>query len=325
MAGSFDAQATSRHLDLVARRAAGRRGAASTRSARPGTRATRWSRLALRPTDPALLHYRSGGVLLRPGRAGAGVDAGPRRAAGADGAGRRADRRRPAQGVRAPRPGDHPADVDHRLAPAARGRAGHRAAPGAPARSRLASGRRDAVVVCSFGDASANHSTAAGAINTALNTAFRGLPVPILFVCEDNGLGISVPTPTGWIEHAYGSRPGLRLRRRRRRRPGRGRGRRSPRPSRRVREQPAAGLPAPADRPLPRPRRQRRRDRLPDADARSRPTTPATLLATARALVAAGADAGRRARPLRRPCGTRSTPRPRGSAGDRAARPRPRR
>ena len=67
----------------------------------------------------------------------------------------------------------------------------------------------DAVVVCSFGDASANHSTAAGAINAALATAFRGLPVPILFVCEDNGFGISVPTPTGWIETAYGSRPGM--------------------------------------------------------------------------------------------------------------------
>jgi 2-oxoisovalerate dehydrogenase E1 component len=67
----------------------------------------------------------------------------------------------------------------------------------------------DAIVVCSFGDASANHSTAAGAINTALATAFRGLPVPILFVCEDNGFGISVATPGGWIEAAYGSRPGL--------------------------------------------------------------------------------------------------------------------
>jgi 2-oxoisovalerate dehydrogenase E1 component len=67
----------------------------------------------------------------------------------------------------------------------------------------------DAIVLCSFGDASANHSTATGAINTALNTAFRGLPVPILFVCEDNGLGISVRTPAGWIEHAYGSRSGL--------------------------------------------------------------------------------------------------------------------
>jgi 2-oxoisovalerate dehydrogenase E1 component len=32
--------------------------------------------------------------------------------------------------------------------------------------------------------------------------------VPILFVCEDNGWGVSVPTPSGWIEYAYGSRPG---------------------------------------------------------------------------------------------------------------------
>ena len=33
--------------------------------------------------------------------------------------------------------------------------------------------------------------------------------MPIVFVCEDNGFGISVPTPAGWIEAAYGSRPGL--------------------------------------------------------------------------------------------------------------------
>jgi 2-oxoisovalerate dehydrogenase E1 component len=65
------------------------------------------------------------------------------------------------------------------------------------------------VVVCSFGDASVNHSTAAGAINTALNASYRGLPTPILFVCEDNGWGISVPTASGWVEAAYGSRPGL--------------------------------------------------------------------------------------------------------------------
>ena len=99
--------------------------------------------MALRPTDPALLHYRSGRVLRRPGAAGAGLDAGPRRAAGADGAGRRADRRRPAQGVRSPRPGDHPADLDHRLAPAAGGRAGPRPAPRVPAGRglRVAGGR----------------------------------------------------------------------------------------------------------------------------------------------------------------------------------------
>jgi 2-oxoisovalerate dehydrogenase E1 component len=68
---------------------------------------------------------------------------------------------------------------------------------------------RDAVTVCSFGDASANHSTAAGAINAAVQVGFRGLPMPLLLVCEDNGIGISVPTPDGWVAHAYGSRPGL--------------------------------------------------------------------------------------------------------------------
>ena len=68
----------------------------------------------------------------------------------------------------------------------------------------------DALVVCSFGDASANHSTAAGAINTACHCAHQALPLPVLFVCEDNGLGISVRTPSGWIAAAYGSRPGLR-------------------------------------------------------------------------------------------------------------------
>ncbi len=68
---------------------------------------------------------------------------------------------------------------------------------------------RDAIVMCSFGDASINHSTAAGAINAACHIAYQSLPLPLLFVCEDNGLGISVRTPEGWIEHAYGARPGL--------------------------------------------------------------------------------------------------------------------
>lgn len=69
---------------------------------------------------------------------------------------------------------------------------------------------RDSLVVCSFGDASANHSTATGAINNAAWSAFQGIPVPLLLVCEDNGLGISVRTPRGWIAAAYADRPGLR-------------------------------------------------------------------------------------------------------------------
>src|SRR5690554_631593 len=52
----------------------------------------------------------------------------------------------------------------------------------------------DSVILCSFGDASLNHSTAQGAINTACWTAYQGVPLPLIFVCEDNGLGISTPT-----------------------------------------------------------------------------------------------------------------------------------
>ncbi|MEM7155892.1 MAG: thiamine pyrophosphate-dependent enzyme [Myxococcota bacterium] len=68
----------------------------------------------------------------------------------------------------------------------------------------------DAIVMVSFGDASANHSTATGAINAACYISHMDLPVPLLFVCEDNGLGISVRTPPGWIEQNHRGRPGLR-------------------------------------------------------------------------------------------------------------------
>jgi 2-oxoisovalerate dehydrogenase E1 component len=68
----------------------------------------------------------------------------------------------------------------------------------------------DAVVLCSFGDASANHATALSAINTARYGVRIGLPMPILFVCEDNQTGISVPTPAGWISDTFGDQPHLR-------------------------------------------------------------------------------------------------------------------
>jgi 2-oxoisovalerate dehydrogenase E1 component len=63
--------------------------------------------------------------------------------------------------------------------------------------------------MCSFGDASANHSTAQGAFNAAGWTAWQGIPLPLLFVCEDNGIGISTKTPKGWIEASFRARPGL--------------------------------------------------------------------------------------------------------------------
>ncbi|MDQ3475178.1 MAG: thiamine pyrophosphate-dependent enzyme [Actinomycetota bacterium] len=67
----------------------------------------------------------------------------------------------------------------------------------------------DAVAVCSIGDASMNHSTVTGALNTTLHTVHQGLGLPLVIVCEDNGYGISVPSPPGWVGAAVGNRPGL--------------------------------------------------------------------------------------------------------------------
>ena len=68
----------------------------------------------------------------------------------------------------------------------------------------------DGLVICSFGDASVNHSTAQGAINTAAWAAYQGSLMPLIFICEDNGIGISTATPSGWIEANYSCRPGLK-------------------------------------------------------------------------------------------------------------------
>ncbi len=67
----------------------------------------------------------------------------------------------------------------------------------------------DAVVICSFGDASINHSTALGAVNSALWVAHQNVAMPIIFICEDNGIGISVSTPQNWLESQFAHREGL--------------------------------------------------------------------------------------------------------------------
>ncbi len=167
--------------------------------------------LALRPSDPALLHYRSGGFYLA--RAGQ---------AGHDGAwdvllGMAAATDEPIAGGR------------HKVF-------GHRDLAVIPQTSTIASHLPraigiafaiarakalevacewplDAVVVCTFGDASLNHATAQSALNAAAYFAYRGQPLPLLFVCEDNGLGISVPTPEGWIEQSLHGRPELAVER----------------------------------------------------------------------------------------------------------------
>ena len=114
---------------------------------------------------------------------------------------RRSDFRRPAQSARARRRSTSrrrrlrsPATCRRRSARPIR--SGWRAAV-IPSFRRSAG---DSIIVCSFGDASANHSTAQGAFNTAAWTAYQNAPLPILFICEDNGIGISTKTPAGWIK-----------------------------------------------------------------------------------------------------------------------------
>jgi 2-oxoisovalerate dehydrogenase E1 component len=204
----FDAQLGSRHLDLAARwlRARGDGFYTIGSSGHEGNAAVA---AALRPTDPALLHYRSGGFYLERARQVPGTD-GIRDVL----LGLVAATDDPISGGRHKVFGRQ----DLAVIPQTSTIASHlpRALGVAFSLSRAQklgvepAWPADSVVVCSFGDASANHSTATGAINSAIQVAYRGLPVPLLLVCEDNGLGISVPTPQGWIAEAYGNRAGLR-------------------------------------------------------------------------------------------------------------------
>ncbi len=200
----YDVQVASRHCDLAARwlRSQGK-GYYTIGSA--GHESNAIIAIATRPTDPALLHYRSGGFYL--GRAGlpgisdilAGVVAATSE---------------PISGGRHKVFGRH----DLAIIPQTSTIASHlpRAVGVAFAIDRAAKLKvaspwpADAITVCSFGDASTNHSVATGSFNSAAYCAYQGVPLPLLFVCEDNGLGISVRTPSGWIQSTFGSRPHLR-------------------------------------------------------------------------------------------------------------------
>ena len=203
----FDAQAQSRQLDFAARQLQ-QRGKGFYTIGSAGHESNAAVAMALRPTDPALLHYRSGGFYVAramqvPGSTPA---------------------RDVLQGV-----------VAAANEPIAGGRHkvfGNRSLHVIPQTSTIASHLpravglamslksateagvendwpADAVIVCTFGDASANHSTAAGALNAAAYCAHRRIDMPIMFVCEDNGIGISTKTPAGWMESALQSYPDL--------------------------------------------------------------------------------------------------------------------
>ena len=164
--------------------------------------------LALRPTDPALLHYRSGGFYVARA-AQAGRDGVPDILHGVTAA-----TAEPIAG------GRHKVFGNHELAviPQTSTIASHlpRAVGVAFAIERAkklgveSPWPGDAVVVCTFGDASVNHATAQAGLNSAAHIAHQGLPLPLLYVCEDNGIGISVRSPRGWVESALRARPSLR-------------------------------------------------------------------------------------------------------------------
>ena len=67
----------------------------------------------------------------------------------------------------------------------------------------------NSVILCSFGDASTNHASTQTTLNACSWIRQQNYPLPIIFICEDNGIGISVPTPNNWIETSIRSRPGL--------------------------------------------------------------------------------------------------------------------
>ncbi len=165
--------------------------------------------LALRPTDPALLHYRSGGFYSARSHQLDGHD--PVRDVLA---GMLALADEPIAGGRHKVFGNHALNVIPQTSTIASQLPRALGVALAIARGRRlrieTPWPRDAIAVCSFGDASANHSTAQGAINAAAYAAHAGLAVPLLFLCEDNGLGISVPTPVGWVEASFSHRAGLR-------------------------------------------------------------------------------------------------------------------
>lgn len=207
----FDAQMASRHLDLAARWLK-EKGLAFYTIGSSGHEGNAAVAEALRVTDPAFLHYRSGAFFLQRARR-AGYAHGVRDVL----LGIVAAREEPIAGGRHKVFGSRELHIPPQTStiashlPKAMGMA-----IALDRRRRLALAGTaalevpaDAIVVCSFGDASLNHSTALGAVNAASSAAYQGLPVPVLFVCEDNGIGISVPTAPGFIADTYRNKPGL--------------------------------------------------------------------------------------------------------------------
>jgi 2-oxoisovalerate dehydrogenase E1 component len=203
----FESQLISRHLDLMARVLRVQNKVFYTIGS-SGHEGNAMVARAARHTDPAFLHYRSGAFMAERFRKLPGMDpimdSALSFAASADD---------PASGGRHKVWGSKPlwvlpqtstiaSHLPKALGTAVAIEAARRIGHQLPIPD-------DSIAICSFGDASANHATAQTAFNAASWTAYQKLPAPVLYVCEDNGIGISVKTPTGWIGESFRTRPDL--------------------------------------------------------------------------------------------------------------------
>ncbi len=203
----FESQLISRHLDLMARVLRVQNKVFYTIGSSGHEGNAMVARLT-RHTDPAFLHYRSGGFMAERFRKISGMDpimdSALSFAASADD---------PASGGRHKVWGSKPLWVLPQTStiashlPKALGTAiaiehARRIGHALPIPD-------DSIAVCSFGDASSNHATAQTAFNAATWTAYQKLPAPVLYVCEDNGIGISVKTPDGWVARNFRDRADL--------------------------------------------------------------------------------------------------------------------
>ncbi len=203
----FESQLASRHLDLMARVLRVKNKVFYTIGSSGHEGNAMVARLT-RHTDPAFLHYRSGGFMAERFRKLPGMD--PVMDSALSFAASAED---PASGGRHKVWGSKPLWVLPQTStiashlPKAFGTAvaiEHARRIGHPLPIPA-----DSIAICSFGDASANHATAQTAFNAAAWTAYQRLPAPVLVVCEDNGIGISVKTPNGWIARSFSQRPDL--------------------------------------------------------------------------------------------------------------------
>jgi 2-oxoisovalerate dehydrogenase E1 component len=203
----FESQLISRHLDLMARVLRVQNKVFYTIGSSGHEGNAMVARLT-RHTDPAFLHYRSGGFMAERFRKLPGMD--PIMDSALSFAASKDD---PASGGRHKVWGSKPLWVLPQTStiashlPKALGTA--LAIEQGPRIGHELPIPKDSIAICSFGDASSNHATAQTAFNAAAWTAYQKLPAPVLFVCEDNGIGISVKTPSGWVARNFQNRQDL--------------------------------------------------------------------------------------------------------------------